>query len=325
MCNKLVTVVIPVFNVEKYLSICLDSVISQTYKELEIIIVNDGSTDGCAQICNEYEKKDNRISVIHQTNGGQGKARNVALNSCRGDYIAFLDSDDCWDKKHIETLMNIIRRNDADIAICSYNHVDEYGNILGGAPRSTIKEKKYSGVEAMEVALYWNEFGVAPWAKLYKKSVWNNVRFKEDRIYEDLGTTYLVYFNAKSVVYINERLMSYRIRKNSDIHQSFNIRKARIMDSADEIMDFCMNSSPRSIRAAESRELASASFIYFRIPNDELERYKQVEERCRYIIKKYRINVMFDAKARKKTRLGALCTFFGFKTARIIFNIFFGD
>ena len=324
MNNELVTVIIPVYNVEKYISICLDSVIAQTYKELEIIVVDDGSTDHSPQICDEYAKRDHRISVIHQANGGQGKARNVALERCHGDYVAFVDSDDYWDEKYVETLMHMIKVRNADIAICSYYHVDEYGNILKGSPQSAIKEKQYSGVEAMEVALYWNEFGVAPWAKLYKKSVWENVRFKEDRIYEDAATTYLVYYHARSVVFINDRLMSYRIRKNSDVHQKFNIRKARIMDSADEIMVFCKTSSPRSIRAAASRELASASFVYFRIPDDELKQYKEVVERCIQVIKKYRFHVMLDANARKKTRLGAFCTFMGFKTARIIFRIFFG-
>lgn len=318
--KELVSVIIPVYKVEEYLNQCVDSVLNQTYEELEIILVDDGSPDNCPKICDAYKLIDSRIIVIHKENGGQGTARNLALDICRGQYIAFLDSDDYWESTYIETLLNEMNLYNADIAICNYNHVNENGRVLKNGPRSRISHKVYTGTEAMEVALYWREFGVAPWAKLYRREIWKNVRYNEDRIYEDLATTYKVYFEAQKVVFINHNLMNYRIRSNSDIHQKFNERKIRILDSADEILEFCQKYSKHSIMAAQSRKFASACFIYFRIPDNELNNYKDTVQRCKKIIRKYRYSILLDSNARKKTRFGAMSSFVGFKVSRFIFN-----
>ena len=211
--KELVSVIIPVYKVEEYLNQCVDSVLNQTYEELEIILVDDGSPDNCPKICDAYKLIDSRIIVIHKENGGQGTARNLALDICRGQYIAFLDSDDYWESTYIETLLNEMNLYNADIAICNYNHVNENGRVLKNGPRSRISHKVYTGTEAMEVALYWREFGVAPWAKLYRREIWKNVRYNEDRIYEDLATTYKVYFEAQKVVFILYKVIVYFVYK----------------------------------------------------------------------------------------------------------------
>lgn len=320
--SELVSVIVPVYNVEKYLVKCVQSILDQTYKKIEVILVDDGSPDQCPQICDAFAQKDNRVKVLHQSNGGQGKARNAALQICHGQYVSFLDSDDVWEADYVEKLLQAILENKADIAICNYNHINEQGEKILNSPKTKIKRKIYTGQEAMEVALYWNEFGVAPWAKLYKKTLWESVSFKTDRIYEDLATTYLVYHAANRVVFINEYLMNYRIRANSDIHQAFNEKKVRILDSADDILMFCKKNAQHSLKAAKSRQLASASFVYYRIPDEELERYMEVVKRCKKIIKKYRFGVMLDVHARRKTRLGAAVSYIGFGTSRKIFQKF---
>ena len=317
--DELVSVIIPVYNVEKFLPDCVLSVMNQTYKNMEIILVDDGSTDGCSRLCDEFALTDERIIVIHKQNGGQGSARNRALDCCKGKYVAFLDSDDYWEVDYVECLLRVIKENDSEIAVCNYQHVSEKNEKIGG-PTTKINIKNYSNIEAMKVMLYWKEFGVAPWAKLYLTSLWKDIRFAEDRIYEDLATTYKVFWEARKITFINEVKMSYRIRANSDIHQKFNTRKIRILDSADEILEFCKTKCLPCVRAAESRQVASASFIYFRIPQEELKENASTVHRCQDIIKRYRWKVMTDRESRRKTRIGALLSYFGFTFERWIFS-----
>lgn len=319
--NPLISVIIPVFKVERFLVRCVNSVLNQTYNNLEIILVDDGSPDECPRICDRYMDIDTRIKVIHKPNGGQGSARNMALDIIKGKYVSFLDSDDMWDKDFIEFLYNKIVKYNADIAISNYRHSDEQDNCIKTITAGT-GTKIYSGDEAMRVALYWKEFGVAPWAKLFKSELWQNVRFKEDRIYEDLATTYLIYNMAEKVVFSDVAKMSYRIRANSDIHQAFNAKKIRILDSANEILDYCIKNVPSAIKAAKSREVATACFIYFRIPDNELKKYQDTVERCKRIIKCYRFEVMRDKQSRKKTRMGAALSYLGFGFERKVFHAF---
>lgn len=319
MERDLITVIVPIYNVDRYLEKCVNSIITQSYGSLEIILVDDGSNDRCPQICNEYGEKDDRIVVIHQENAGQGKARNVGLDRSKGNFIAFLDADDYWEENYLELLYNKACDSDADIVICNYKHVDENGAVMNNGPKCNFDEKMYDGDEAMSVALYWREFGVAPWAKLFRRNVWDGIRFKEDRIYEDLATTYLVYHKASKVCFINKYLMSYRIRSNSDIHQAFNTKKVRILDSADEILEFCMNRAVNCVDAAKSRELATAFFILFQIPDKLYEEYDLEIDRCKQIIYRFRKTVAKDKKARRKTRMGAILSYLGFGIEKKIF------
>lgn len=125
--GPLVTVIIPVYNVEQYLNKCIESVRGQTYKNLEIILIDDGSPDRCPQICDEYAEIDNRIRVIHKKNGGQGSARNRALDICSGEYIAFLDSDDYWDENYVVSLMEEFADSEIDIVVCNYHCISPEG------------------------------------------------------------------------------------------------------------------------------------------------------------------------------------------------------
>lgn len=318
--GPLVTVIIPVYNVEQYLNKCIESVRGQTYKNLEIILIDDGSPDRCPQICDEYAEIDNRIRVIHKKNGGQGSARNRALDICSGEYIAFLDSDDYWDENYVVSLMEEFADSEIDIVVCNYHCISPEGKRLV-SPHTKIKRKIYSNIEALQTALYWKEFGVAPWAKMYRSSVWKTIRFKEDRIYEDLATTYLVYYAARKICFINRSLMCYVIRSNSDIHQPFNLQKVAILDTADEILDFAYSVCPEITQAARSRVVASAFFICLRMNNEDVIAYREIVMRCWDNIKKFRLSVVMDKNSRRKTRIGALASYLGFKFEHAVFGI----
>ncbi len=211
--NELISIIIPVYKVEKYLRNCLDSVINQTYKNLEIILVDDGSPDACPQICDEYEKNDDRIKVIHKENGGLSSARNAGLDKCTGEYIAFIDSDDYVDKMYIEKLYRAAKDKNAQMAICSFFYVNEKGNLKKG---TKLENKIVSGDEKMNY-IYVNPSTCVDvsWGKLYHKNIWNNLRFPVGKIHEDVFVSDLTFNNANAVCFVAEYLYFYLQRNNS--------------------------------------------------------------------------------------------------------------
>ena len=203
--NKLVSVIIPIYKVEPYLIRCLDSVVNQTYKNLEIILVDDGSPDKCPQICDEYAKKDNRIIVIHQENGGLSAARNAGLDICKGEYVSFVDSDDWVAKEYIEDLFNICQQENSEIAICNHIRVNDSQIPYED---NDLYIKSYRSLDALNILIYKApDSFVVSWGKLYKKELFNNVRFPLKQIHEDEFTTYQLFFYSKKISYIKNSLL----------------------------------------------------------------------------------------------------------------------
>lgn len=209
MIQPLISIIIPIYKVEPYLQRCLDSILNQTYSNLEIILVDDGSPDGCPQICDDYATKDNRIIVIHKKNGGLSDARNTGLDICKGDYISFVDSDDYVNEKYIEELFKISIKENADIVIAE--------NIQT-APQQNSKHfiKAYSNKDAL-IHLFSNNHiaFIVSWGKLYKKHLFSTLRFPIGKFHEDEFTTYILFYNSKKIVYTSEILYYYYQRAGS--------------------------------------------------------------------------------------------------------------
>lgn len=224
MDNPLISVIIPVYKVENYLKQCLDSVCGQTYNNLEIILVDDGSPDDCGEICDEYAMKDSRVKVIHKKNGGLSSARNTALDIAMGDYISFVDSDDYLDLLFYEKLMTTALANDSQIVMCGRYDVSQ----TGICPKffldknCTITKKEVMGL------ILADKIGSQPWDKLYKKSLFENIRFPEGRVYEDIGTTYLAFHKCNNFAFMHEPLYYYRLN-NAGI--SYSERPNKIFDT----------------------------------------------------------------------------------------------
>ena len=179
--NDLISVIVPVYDVERYLARCIDSILAQTYQNLEIFLVDDGSPDRCGEICDAYAEKDNRIQVIHKKNGGLSDARNAALDICTGEYISFVDSDDYVSDDFIETMHHAIKDYQAKLAVCGIMKFDESGKIsVDYAPSDT--EKCVSGEEMVEMTI-WRP---AAWNKLYHRSLFEGIRYPFGKLYEDL-------------------------------------------------------------------------------------------------------------------------------------------
>lgn len=218
--TKLVSVIIPIYNVEKYLDRCVQSVVKQTYKNLEIILVDDGSPDNCPELCDEWKKADSRIKVIHKKNGGLSDARNAGLDIATGEYIAFVDSDDYVHPQYIEILYYIAKKEDADVVSCEFKKVsqdEETHECYEEIRKDDINIKEYTEITDKVI-------GVVAWNKLYKRGLFEKIRFPIGRLHEDNGIWWKVVFYAKKIVPTSEKLYYYIDNPMSIMRQNFSIK-----------------------------------------------------------------------------------------------------
>ena len=215
-----ISVIIPIYKVEEYLDECIISVVSQTYLNLEIILVDDGSPDNCPQMCDEWARRDSRIKVIHKANGGLSDARNAGIGIASGEYIAFVDSDDFIKLDMFEKLHTALVKTGADIAACGILTCEGEKQTAWGC-RDTV------GTPKQIYSLLYNDtaYPVAAWNKLYRRSCWETLRFPVGKTCEDAFTTYQLIHNAQRIVMIPEALYCYRIRPGSIMTSSFSLKK----------------------------------------------------------------------------------------------------
>lgn len=214
--EPLISVIVPVYNVEAYLHRCVQSIVKQTYRNLEILLVDDGSTDRSGQICDELGKTDTRLRVIHQENGGLSAARNRGIEEARGAYIAFVDSDDSVDADMYRTMLTKLQEQNADMAVCGYfKWLEEENRIVESG--AGLAESVLQGNDMFEL-LFREELSVwmpVAWNKLYKKELWNNLRYPEGRYHEDEHVIHHLLNRCKTVVIMPERCYVYSVRTGS--------------------------------------------------------------------------------------------------------------
>ena len=218
MSDALVSIIIPVYNVEKFLYKCIKSVQNQTYRNIEIILVNDGSTDNSLEICKKFMKNDNRITLIDKENGGLSSARNSALDIINGEWIMFVDSDDYIECNMIENLVEAANLSNSDLTLCGYIMVKENEECI----RKYIPEKKemLSGIEALKRHYFHPGLinYVSAWGKLYKRDIWDELRFKKGLLWEDYDLMPYIYLKCKSVLTLPQNGYYYRQNKASITH-----------------------------------------------------------------------------------------------------------
>lgn len=214
---ELISIIIPAYNIKRYLSECLDSIIMQTYTNIEIILIDDGSTDGTADICDQYADKDNRITVIHQNNIGSAASRNVGIDFFTGEYVTFIDGDDILSRRFIERLFIAIRDRNADIAECNAYYLNNNNVIEYNTDVSAMYETNHSIMEA-----YLKDYLIKTviWNKLYKKSIIKGTKFVPGKFIDDEFFSYKVLAKAKRLVHIDEYLYYYRQHADSIMGQS---------------------------------------------------------------------------------------------------------
>ena len=250
--ETLVTVLIPVYNMEKYVAACIESIIEQSYKNLEIIIVNDGSTDSSEVILEEYAKKDDRIRVITTKNNGLSAARNIGIKEGRGEYIAFVDADDFVSRNYVKTLLSVCEEYKVPISQCYYYNVDyQCFDYIFDDDEDNRDVRVYDGRD-MVLNLYNHMMlpSTLTWTKLYKKDIFrigdntldvlddDNLAFPEGRIYEDDYVSYRIFHKAGKIGVVNKKLYAYRKTPGSITNGAFNTKGLDLMSSLEERMRY---------------------------------------------------------------------------------------
>ena len=321
MEQNLISVIMPVYKTEEsHLRKAIESVINQSYRKLEIVLVDDGSPDQCGAICDAYAGTDNRIRVIHKKNGGVSSARNCGLETVTGDYIFFVDSDDTLKGNAIEVLFAIVQKTNADIVICSCKHVKEKNDdnaIYDGAYQCLKTVESAEAIKNLSYNIHvFDELEpTAVWGKLYKKSAVQNLRFNEKmNVGEDFVFNYFAICKAKVVTYCNLKLYNYNFVETSLMNNK--IYSPKLMRSFEEFVKFAESQkNSEYFDEVIVRSVNVAFTIYLKTPEKQSIEKNEIEE---YIVK-YRSSVLTNTKTNLKIRVALVLSTISFKLVRWVF------
>ncbi len=260
MREPFISVIIPVYNAEKYLHKGLDSVINHTYNNLEIILIDDGSTDKSSEICDEYASKDSRIIVKHKENGGVSSARNAALDLIKGEYVAFVDSDDYVEPDYIEYLYRLIYDSNANISCCQFSMFDENGNQKR-IPNKQEKNVIIGNEECFRYLIY-NDDNYS-WGKLFETRLFKHIRYR-GKSFDDTLTVYKIFAKCEKLVIGEKVKYNYLYRKNSICH-SIDIQKMERIIGYIEHRDFIVNNFPQMKGFAERKIIKTCNWLLRKI------------------------------------------------------------
>lgn len=301
--KDLISVIIPVYNVEKYIKRCLNSICAQTYKRMEIILIDDGSTDGSEKICDYYTKVDSRIKVIHKNNSGVSEARNVGLKVAKGEYITFVDADDFVSKLYLEKMYILCKQNNCDISIIGTIEYDE--NIDKEYNSGKSLKRTLDKTKALEEMLNEKYYYGCVWGKLYKSKMWENIFFnKNTKIGEDLEVLYKVFLNSHKVnVNTKERLYYYtKNRNNSATKGGYNIFWEKEIEICENIVLDSLNRNKKIFGMALKRYIRinySCIIKLLKSNKNEEGQYDKLRNNI-YKYKKYNIYAKFSIKMKIK-------------------------
>lgn len=323
MERKFISVIMPVYKTEKnHLRKAIESVINQSYRELEIVLVDDGSPDQCGSICDTYAGTDNRIRVIHKKNGGVSSARNYGLGVVTGDYIFFVDSDDTLKENAIENLLLIAQDTRADITICSCRHVNEKNKdgvncekiqkcLKTVGPAEAVKNLSYN------VHVFKELEPTAVWGKLYKKETVQNLRFNENmNIGEDFVFNYFAICNSKVVAYCNLKLYNYNFVETSLMNNK--TYSPTLMQSFEELVKFEKSQCDTEYSNNVIVRCVNIAFtIYLKIPVQESNELRKIED----YIRDNREKVLSSKGTTRKIRLASFMSYISFDLVRWLFDM----
>lgn len=313
--EHLISVIVPIYKVEKYLSKCIDSILIQTYNNLEIILVNDGSPDKCGSICDEYAAKDSRIIVIHKENGGLSDARNVAIDIATGEYLTFIDSDDYVTSDYIETLYQLVKTHNSKISVALPQTFYEGEDCI--IVNKKISVTCFDSLEAIEEMFYQKQFDTNAWGKLYHHTLFDTgIRYPKGILFEDLPTTYLLFAETDRISFTNKRIYYYMLRKDSIEGSTFNTKKAESALQIFKLMETHSNLLNKVRKSYECRMLSFSFHLIVKMPD-----YHECQNILYDKIKEYRRHVLFNNKARIKNRVACLISYLGINLVKRFFSL----
>ena len=306
MTTPLISVIVPVYRVEEYLERCVKSILSQTYKNLEVILVDDGSPDQCPAICDACAEKDARVKVIHQENKGLSGARNAGIDAASGEYLAFVDSDDYVSPHFIEELYQLLQDTGCAIGQCRFSYVKGDGLVEEGDSAFCI----YRGESLME-QLYGPEekatcFVVA-WNKLYRAELFKEtgIRYPEGRIHEDEATTYRLFHEAKKLAFLDRALYGYYTENGGSITSVFSVKRLQWLTAHEERISFFKKNGYEKLLPAAYRKLCDACITFYFRCTEQVKDAEELKKELRKRLETYRANgAAWIAALPLKTRMG---------------------
>ena len=306
MTTPLISVIVPVYRVEEYMERCVKSILSQTYKNLEVILVDDGSPDQCPAICDACAEKDARVKVIHQENKGLSGARNAGIDAASGEYLAFVDSDDYVSPHFIEELYQLLQDTGCAIGQCRFSYVKGDGLVEEGDSAFCI----YRGESLME-QLYGPEekatcFVVA-WNKLYRAELFKEtgIRYPEGRIHEDEATTYRLFHEAKKLAFLDRALYGYYTENGGSITSVFSAKRLQWLTAHEERIAFLKKNGYEKLLPAAYRKLCDACITFYFRCTEQVKDAEELKKELRKRLETYRANgAAWIAALPLKTRMG---------------------
>lgn len=313
----MVSVIIPVYNVQDYLARCIDSVLAQTYTDLEIILVDDGSLDSSGDICDEYDLKYRHLRVIHKVNGGLSDARNAGLDVAQGQYVTFIDGDDYVHPRFVEALMNTIQQTGAQIAACTWQELKD-----GDTPRTVNVEnascKTFSQQEAINTVFYQGELNHSACSRIFETQLFHDLRFPEGALYEDLAIIYPLLRKVEKVALLKAP-MYYYMHRTGSIITTMSLRRTHVLDHLEKLEEQVTSEAPQYLPAVRSRHL-SACFNMLRLMPAKDPQWQPIKERCWKYIKNMRNLCIKDRHVRLKNKAAILLSYLGVGITMKIIN-----
>lgn len=305
--QPLVSVIVPVYKVEKYLERCVNSILNQTYKNFELILVDDGSPDKCPEMCDEYAKKDLRVKVIHKENGGVSDARNVGMDEAKGEYITFVDSDDWIFPAYINEMIRLIQNNDAQISVCRFLITKQYTQ---NEKKTFLFEKVFSKEEALKTMLYQIHFDTSAGGKMYLADIIKKYQFPVGKRMEELAVVYKALLDSNVVAWTNRQLYGYYQNDESLTHQEFRVELLDGIELMDKQYENIIAKYPNLKKAASSKKFSVYCYS-IRVLASQGREWEDLKAKLWQYIAAYRFSMLMDLNARTKNRVAAFLSYFG--------------
>jgi glycosyltransferase involved in cell wall biosynthesis len=316
--NELITIVVSVYNTENLTNRCIQSIVDQSYKNLEIIIINDGSTDRSIDVCVSFANLDDRIIVIDKVNEGLAESRNVGIKRASGKTVMFVDGDDFIDENMVRVLMQNMVKKNCDISICGYTlHYEGQPVVsLSTQTKCVVMDPE----NALEMMLYQHGLTTSSWGKLYASKLFRDIEFPQGKMCEDLGTTYKLFSRAKKVCLSDYKGYYYLQREGSIITSKFTPKRMDSIRFSRDIVDFVSAHYPEILNSANNRFFMESLFVAVSITDKSPTFTKHLLE-CEKIIKTTRKSVLSDSKSRTTYRIYAFLSYLGFQRLISLYKI----
>lgn len=307
-----ISVVLPIYNVEKYLETCVKAMTGQTYQNLEIILVDDGSPDGCPALCDELAKADERIRVLHKENGGLSDARNAGTQIATGEYITFVDSDDVVTDIYVEYLYSLIEKYGCDMSLCTHTVVFEDGKKI---PYGDGTDEMLDAKECLRRMLYHDVIDTSAWAKLYRTDMAREILYPKGKLFEDIGTTYRFFLASGKIACGYQSQYFYMQRQNSIVSGKFNPHKLDLLEMTDKMAEDVEKVYPDLAQAILRRRV----YARFSTLNQmlDVDGYRKERDEIISFIKAHKREIMADEHAPGRDKMAMRMLSMGYPVYRM--------